>query len=77
MSSESYVVIVTKCSLVSYYLLGKIKSCDCMVLVFGHLIVPLLVPVHVFGALMVRRCKMTPAEAASTFQVSLLSSLCS
>lgn len=48
-----------------------------MMLVFGHLIVPLLVPVRVFGALMVRRCKTTPEEAASTFQVSLLSSLCS
>lgn len=77
MSFDGYVVTVTKCSLIFHYFLGKIKSCDCVVLVFGHLTVPLLVPVHVFRALMVPRCKTTPEEAASTFQVSLLSSHCS
>lgn len=77
MSSDSYVVTVIKCSLISHYLLGKIKSYDWMVLVFGHLTVHLLVPVRVFRALTVPRCKTTPEKAASTFQVSLLSSHCS
>lgn len=77
MSFDGYVVTVTKCSLIFHYFLGKIKSCDCVVLVFGHLTVPLLVPVRVVRALMVPRCKTRPEKAASTFQVSLLSSHCS
>lgn len=54
-SSDSHVVTVTKCSLISHSL-RKIKSCHCMVLVFGHLTVPLLFPMCVFGALTVPRC---------------------